>query len=214
MIIAAFFISTAVVILLLGALQAGRNAKREQERKLLADELRSFLGDAHVPDPEHASGTWRDMKVEITIGHYSIDYVVTLVPAVIPYRDLMAKHAPQLEAELARDELRLDAKDQIHGSVPRETGLAENLVTVETRLALAQEVRLLRRFAPALLLERVERARSSVEVDATLIELAKHFPDAPEMELAIERAAEREHEHPDRVRERAQRWLGRGLATA
>lgn len=211
MVIASFFISTAIVLLALGAIQAGRRAAHERERRELEAEVETFLTDAKVPDPEHAEGTWRGMPVRITIGHYVLSFDVTLQPAVIPYKDLMAKHAPELAARLAGYGLRLEG-DKVHGEVPRETMLAENLVSLENRLPHVEDVRALRRHAPAMLVERIERARSSADIDSILIELANHFPDAPEVEQAIERAAERDHQHPDRVRERAERWLKRAAA--
>ncbi|MFO0744159.1 MAG: hypothetical protein U1F43_00605 [Myxococcota bacterium] len=212
MILAAFFISTAVVLLALGVIQAGRRAAHERERRFLESEVDDFLDDPKVPDAEHATGLWRGMPVRITVEHFVLSFDVTLTPAVVPYKDLMAKFAPGLGVRLAALGLRLDEHDKVHGEVPRETSLPENLVALEQRLPLVEEVRQLRSHAPGELVERIERARSSYEIDGLLIELTKHFPDAPETIEAIELAAERDHAHPERVRERAERWLGKSPA--
>jgi hypothetical protein len=108
--------------------------------------------------------------------------------------------------------LSLDEHDRVSGAIPREPGLGENLVSVANRLPAIAAVRSLRKHAPSELLAEIERVHSSAEIDQILLQLAEHFPNAPEMEDAIELAAEREHAHPDRVRERAQRWLSRAGA--
>ena len=214
MVIASFFISTAVVLLALGAIQAGRRAAHERDRAFLEQEVKTFLTDPKVPDAEHASGLWQGMPLDIGVGHDAITFSVRLTPAVVPYKELLDKFGGGLAHELEVQGVTLDDADTLHGTVPRETSLPENLVTVENRLPLAARVRDLRRFAPGELVQRIERARSTRDIDAILIELATHFPDSPEMEEAIERAAEREHAHPDRVRERAQGWLARQHARA
>jgi hypothetical protein len=154
------------------------------------------------------------MPVKLDIEEDAIHFEVTLTPAVVSYKDLLAAHGGDLAHELTVLAMDVSADGVLRGAVPRETGLPENLVTVENRLPLAERVRELRRFAPAELNTRIDRARSTRDIDAILIELAQHFPDSPEMEEAIERAAEREHAHPDRVRERAQGWLTRRPARA
>jgi len=215
MVLASFIISTVAVLLALGAIQAGRNAARERDRRTLEDEVKSFLDDPHVPDPEHADGLWQGMRLRLAIGHDDIAYALTLTPAVVPYKELLAKFgSPELVRELAALGLELGDDDVLRGSVAREVGLGENLVTIENRLPIAARVRDLRRHAPGELVQRIGRARASRDIDAILIALAQHFPDSPEMEEAIERAAEREHAHPDRVRERAQGWLVKAGAQA
>ncbi|MCC6625730.1 MAG: hypothetical protein IT385_31130 [Deltaproteobacteria bacterium] len=215
MVLASFIISTAVVLLALGAIQAGRRAAHERDRRTLEDEVASFLDHARVPDPEHAEGSWRGMPLHLVLGHDEITYDVKLTPAVIPYKELLAKFgSPDLVHELEVMGMTLGDDDVLRGRVPREVGLGENLVTIENRLPLALRVLDLRKHAPGELVERIERARASRDIDAILIALAQHFPDSPEMEEAIERAAEREHAHPDRVRERAQGWLARHDARA
>lgn len=215
MVLASFIISTAVVLLALGAIQAGRRAAHERDRRTLEDEVATFLDHPRVPDPDHAEGLWRGMPLTLTLRHDDIAYAVKLTPAVVPYKELLAKFgSPDLVHELAVLGMTLGDDDVLRGSVAREVGLGENLVTIENRLPVAARVRDLRRLAPGELVERIERARSSRDVDAILIALAQHFPDAPEMEEAIERAAAREHAHPDRVRERAQGWLARSGAGA
>lgn len=212
MVIAAFFIASAFVILALGALQAQRKAAEERERRALETELASFLHGLKVPDAEHAEGVWQGMPLKVGIGHYAVTFEVKLTPAVIPYKELLARHAPELAGRLAEVGLTLDDHDVVRGELPRESALPETLVSLENRLPLVAAVRDLRRFAPGALVERLERARSSYDIDSILIELTQHFPDAPEVEVAIELAAERDHQHPDRVRERAERWLGRSGA--
>ncbi|HRE90029.1 MAG TPA: hypothetical protein PK095_12925, partial [Myxococcota bacterium] len=103
-------------------------------------------------------------------------------------------------------------KDRLVGSVAREPGLGENLFTIANRLGVAERVRALRNHAPGALLDRLVDAHSAYVIDEILLQLTRHFPDAPETEDAIEIAAEREHSNPDRVRNRAQQWLAKAPA--
>lgn len=210
MILAAFLISTAGILVALALIQGARHARREHARESLERELAGFLDGASASDDEHGGGTYEGMPVRITVGHHEITFEVQLEPAIIPYRELVTRHAPPaLVARLADLGLRVDDKDKVLGAVPREPGLAENLVSVATRLPAIAAVRALRRFAPGELLARIDRARAAAEIDQILLQLTEHFPDAPETQDAIELAAEREHAHPDRVRQRAERWLAR-----
>jgi hypothetical protein len=210
MIVAAFLISTAGVLAALALIQGAQRAKREHAREMLAKELATFLEGAKATDDEHGSGSYEGMAVRLTLGHYEVAFEVQLEPAIIPYLSLVERHAPaELKTRLDEFGLTLDDKDRVVGSVPREPGLEENLVSVANRLPAIAAVAALRRHAPSELLARIDRARSSAEIDQLLLQLAEHFPHAPETQDAIELAAEREHGHPERVRQRAERWLAR-----
>lgn len=221
MILAAFLISTAAVLLALAAIAGAQRAAQEKARENLEREVSSFLEGARATDGEHASGTFDGMKVDIALGHHEIDYTIELPPAVLRYSELVERFGDdELKHTLYMLGLTVEpapgapgkAKDRLVGSVPREPGLGENLVTIANRLAVAQTVRALRKHAPGELLERLAGAHSAYDIDQILIQLTQHFPDAPETEEAIELAAEREHGHPDRVRARAQQWLTRAQA--
>jgi len=210
MVVAAFLISTVAILLALGAFQGAAAAARQRGRDVLRNELATFLEDAKATDADHGSGTFEGMPTTITLGHFAVTFKVQLPPAIIPYRDLLERHASEaLKAQLADLTLTVDAKDRVTGALPREAGLEENLVSVFNRLDTVAAVRGLRKFAPGELLTRVDRARSSADIDQILLQLTQHFPDAPETQDAIDLAAEREHGHPERVRERAARWMAR-----
>ena len=214
MVIAAFFISTAVILLALGAVQGAQRQAREKEREAFEAELQTFLTDAKATDHEHGHGLWNGLPVEVTLGHFSVDFSVQLDSAVLPYADLVARFAsPELKRTLTSLGVTVDAKDHVTGSVPREPGLGENLTSVMLRLGVVDAIRALRSHAPGELLGRIDRAHSSYEVDQILIALTQHFPDAPETQDAIELAAEREHGSPDRVRRRAEQWWSARAAT-
>lgn len=213
MVLAAFLISTAGVIVALALIQGAQHAKREHARESLEQELATFLDGASAADAEHGHGSYQGLRVDVTLGHYEVRFTVQLEPAIIPYQGLVERHAPEvLKTRLEELGLTLDAEDHVHGAIPREPGLGENLVSVANRLPAVAAVRDLRVHAPAELLDRIDAVHSSAEVDEILLQLTQCFPDAPETEEAIELAAEREHGHPDRVRERAQRWLMRSQA--
>lgn len=222
MILAAFLISTAGVLLALAMIQGAQKAAHDKAREALRAELSGFLDGVEASDAEHASGTFDGMKVELELGHYEIRYTVYLTPAVLRYAELVERFAPadlrrrmfelELSVEPAASDTNAKNPDRVIGSVAREPGLPENLVTIANRLPVVSEIRALRAHAPGELLTRLETAHSAYDVDQILLQLAQHFPDAPETEEAVEIAAEREHGHPDRVRERAQQWL-RGAQT-
>lgn len=210
MVVAAFLISTAVILLALGAVQGAQAQARERGRETLQKELATFLDDAKASDADHGSGTYEGLPVTLTLGHYEVSFEVQLPPAIIPYHELVDRHAPaELKLRLDDLSLKIDARDRVTGTVPREAGLEENLVSVFNRLATVSAVRGLRKYAPGELLTRIDRAHSSADIDQILLQLTQHFPDAPETQDAIDLAAEREHGHPERVRERAARWLAR-----
>lgn len=210
MVLVAFLISTAGVLFALALIQGARHAAREKARETLEKELAAFLDGASARDAEHGSGTYEGLPVQIALGHYEVTFEVQLDPAIIPYRELLERHGKgELARRLAELGLTIDANDRVHGAVPRESGLGENLVAVANRLPIAAEVRALRRFAPGELLTRIDRTHSAAEIDRILIDLGRYFPNAPETQDAIELAAEREHGHPERVRARAERWVTR-----
>lgn len=210
MVLAAFLISTAGILLALGLIQGAQKAKQEQARESLQGELATFLEGAKATDADHGSGSYDGLPVVVTLGHHEVGFAVQLESAIIPYRELVERHAPAaLKMRLAELSLTIDAKDRVSGALPREPGLAENLVSVANRLPTVAAVSALRRHAPGELLGRIDRAHSSADVDQILLQLTKHFPDAAETQDAIDLAADREHGHPERVRERAERWRAR-----
>lgn len=208
MVFAAFAISTVGILLALGMIQGAKRAAKDRARADFEAELATFLDAPAAADDEHGSGTYEGMPVTIELGHYEVRFTVALPHAIVPYRDLLARHgkAP-LQHQLHDVGITVGGDDVASGSVPREPGLVENLVSVANRMPTIIALRDLRRFAPGELLTRLERAHSSAEIDQLLMQLTKHFPNAPETQDAIDLAAEREHGHPERVRERAQRWL-------
>lgn len=210
MILAAFLISTAGVLLALGLIQGAQNAAREKARETLEKELSGFLTAPTARDAEHGSGTYEGLPVEVALGHHEVTFEVQLDPAIIPYRELLERHGSEaLKVRLDELGLTVDDQDRVVGALPREAGLGENLVSVGSRLPTVAAVRALRRFAPGELLVRIDRSHSSAEIDRILIDLGRYFPNAPETQDAIDLAAEREHGHPERVRARAERWMAR-----
>lgn len=208
MVIISFIVATGAALLMLLVLVGFNRATYVRGRIKMARELGCFLDDADVPDLNHGTGTWRGMPVRIALNHFSVDYEVELPYAVVPYRELVQRHASaDLVQRLSALELRVDDQDLLVGSAPRENGLAENLITIEKRIALAAEVRALRAHAPRLLEQALERAHSSAEVDELLLALTTHYPDAVETAQAIETAVQRDPQFPDRIRERAAGWL-------
>ena len=221
MILAAFVISSVVVLVALALIAGAQRTLAEKARVSLQNEVAGFLEQAEATDADHASGVFDGMKVDITLGHHEIGYTVELPTAVLRYSELLARFGTDgLRHQLYELSLTLEpaagtspkVKDRLVGTVPREPSLPENLVTIANRLSVAQRVRELRAHAPSALLDRLVDAHSAYDVDQILIQLTQHFPDAPETEEAIELAAEREHGHPDRVRSRAQQWLTRSPA--
>lgn len=231
MILAAFAISTAAVLFALALIAGAQRAAREKARESLRAEVSGFLDKAVASDGEHASGYHDGMKVDIALDHHEITYAVELPPAVLRYADLLERFgAPELKRELFELDLTVEPaagaftgipsagraatqiEDRLVGSVAREQGLGENLMTIANRLGVAERVRDLRNHAPGALLDRLVDAHSAYDIDEILLQLTRYFPDAPETEEAIEIAAEREHGHPDRVRARAQQWLAKAPA--
>ncbi len=208
MVVSSFIIATAAALLMLLVLVGFNRATYLRGRIKMARELACFLDDADVPDLNHGSGTWRGMPVRIALNHFSIDYQVDLPYAVVPYRELLERHGGQdLAQRLRALELRVDEHDRLVGSAPRENGLAESLISIEKRIALAAEVRALRAHAPRQLELALERAHSTAEVDELLMAMTTHYPDAVETAQAIETAVLREPQFPDRIRERVAGWL-------
>jgi len=60
----------------------------------------------------------------------------------------------------------------------------------------------------------MKTAHGSRDVDDLLLALTYAFPHAPETDEAIAHAAELEHAHPDRIRERAESWRAAGRLPA
>jgi hypothetical protein len=210
MVLAAFLISSAAVLVALALIQGAQNSAKAKAREALEAEISTFIDDVKASDDEHATGRFEGLPVTFAIGHYQIDYTVQLPHSVLPFSELAERFAsPALKRKMKELEMTIDAKDRIVGSVAREPGLGENLVTIGNRLPVALELVALRVHAPGVLLSRLESARSAYDIDQILVALTTHFPEAPETEEAIEVAASREHAHPDRIRERANRWLKR-----
>ncbi len=215
MVIAAFIIASFAIILALGAFQGARKAQDEKVRLLAERELAAFLTDVHVPDPAHAHGRLGDAEVHLHLGHHEIDYTVKLPNAMVPFRTLLDRFGPRgLHQKLAECLIEVGEDDIARGSVPREPGLGETLVTVGKRLELVQRVIALRTHAPEVLVERLHKAHGSKDVDEILLALAWTYPEAPETEQAIQYAAHLEHSHPERIRERARQWLVAGRQPA
>lgn len=210
MVLAALLISSAAVLVALALIAGAQDAARERGRQTLEGELVTFLDGATASDAEHGKGTFEGMPVTIVLGHHEVTFSVQLPTAIVPYRELLERHGSHaLKARIQDIGLTLDAKDVVSGGVPREPGLEENLVSIYNRLPVVSALHALRSHAPGELLTRLDRAHSSADIDQLLLHLTKHFPDAPETQDAIDLAAEREHGHPERVRERANRWLAR-----
>lgn len=210
MVLAALLISSAAILVALALIAGAQNAARERGRNMLQSELATFLDDANATDAEHGMGTYEGMPVSIALGHHEVTFEVQLPTAIVPYHELLERHGSHgLQARIQELSLTLDAKDVVSGGVPREPGLGENLVSIYNRFPVVSALRGLRRHAPGELLTRLDRAHSSADIDQILLQLTKHFPDAPETQDAIDLAAERKHGHPERVRERANRWMAR-----
>ncbi len=210
MVLAALLISSAAVLVALALIAGAQNAAQERGRQSLEAMLATFLDDANASDAEHGTGTFEGLPVAIVLGHHEVTFTVQLPTAIVPYRELLERHGSSvLQARIAELALTVDGKDVVSGGVPREPGLEENLNAIYSRFPVISALRALRRHAPGELLTGLDRAHSSAEIDQILLNLTKHFPDAPETQDAIDLAAEREHGHPERVRERANRWLAR-----
>lgn len=215
MVIAAFIIASFAIILALGAFQGARKAQDEKVRLLAEQELAAFLTDVTVPDPEHAHGRLGDAEVDLHLGHHEIEYAVKLPNAMVPFRTLLDRFGGRdLHDKLREVQLELGEDDVARGSVPREPGLGETLVTVGKRLELIERIVALRSHAPEVLVEKLRKAHGSKEVDEVLLALAWTYPEAPETEQAIQYAAHLEHSHPERIRERARQWLVAGRQPA
>jgi hypothetical protein len=215
MVIAAFVIASAVVILALGAFQGAARAQQEQTRLAVEQTLGLFLSDLEVPDHAHARGRFGDVGVEVAIGHHAVTLKATLPNVMVRFADLVERFAPpSLRAELHALQLELSPRDVVTGALPLEPVVTDTLVTLERRLALIGAVADLRAHAPAVLLERLKTAHGSRDVDELLLALTYAFPHAQETEQAIAHAAELEHAHPDRVRERAESWRAAGRLPA
>ncbi len=215
MVLSSFYLASGAVLVILLVLVGFNQATYVRGRVAMARELGAFLDDVVVPDREHCTGTWRGMPVSIALNPYSIDYQVQLPDAAVPYRELVARYAGvDLVARMRALELGIDGRDRLVGSTARENGLAESIITIEQRIGLAAEVRALRSHVPRQLLEALEGARSTIEVDELLMALTRYYPDAVETAEAIEVAMARDPQVPSRIRERAARWLGGALRTS
>ena len=215
MVIAAFFIASAVIILALGAIQGAARAQEAQSRLALEDAVRLFLSDVEVPDHTHAKGRFGAVGVEVAIGHHTVSFKATLPNAMVRFTELVERFAsPVLRAELHTLQLELGPKDVVTGSIPLEPVVTDTLATLERRLALVNQVADLRAHAPAVLFERMQRAHSSRDVDELLLALTYAFPAAPETKAAIEHAAELEHTDTQRIIDRANGWKAAGRLPA
>lgn len=208
MVLMSFFVATIVMLALLLVLKAFNRATYRRGRAAMLRELAESLDGVMASGLDHASGVWCGMPVRISLGTFSISYEVTLPYAVIPYEALLARHgSEELRVRLDRLELSV-VGERLLGSVPRENGLIESIVTVLQRVPLAAEVYALRRFASQELLVAVEAARTSYELDTLLIQLATWFRFSPEMSEAIEVMTMRDPDFERRVRSRAREWMG------
>jgi len=211
MVIGSFIFAIGGVLLVLIMLQGFNRATYERGRVKMARELYAFLDHVCAIDREHGEGTWRGMPVTIALNHYSINYTVALPVTGMSYRELLARHGGQaLAGRLATLEMEVDDDNRLVGSVPRENGLAESLITVEQRIAVAGEVRALQRYVPGELIKALETARSSREIDDLLELMMAHHAAAPEMADAIELAAQRNPSN-ERQRELSQLRLDQAL---
>ncbi len=208
MVLPAFFVSLAGVLLLWVAFQGAKKAGMERARQRFERELRAFLEGASAASAERGVGTYAGMATTITVGHYELGFELRLPTAVVPYRELLERFgSADLKGRLYAAGVEVGADDRVRGVIPREEGLAENLEAIANRLPLAGEIWALRARAPGALVARLERVQAAREIDEILLALTEHFPHAPETQQAITVATHREHGNPERVRERAERWL-------
>ncbi len=215
MVIAAFVIASAVIILALGAFQGAARAQEEQTRLAVERTLGLFMTEVEASDHAHARGRFGDAAVEVAIGHHAVTFKATLPNVMVRYADLVERFAPaSLRAELHALQLVVGPRDVVTGALALEPVATDTLVTLERRLTLVKAVSDLRVHAPAVLLERLKTAHGSRDVDELLLALTYAFPQASETEQAITHAAELEHAHPDRVRERAESWRAAGRLPA
>jgi hypothetical protein len=207
MVVPAFFVTLAGVLLLWVAFQGAKKAGMERARQRFEREIQGFLAGASAASPERGIGTYEGMATTITVGHHELGFELRLPTAVVPYRELLERFgSADLKGRLYAAGVEVGADGRVRAVVPREEGLAENLGAVANRLPLAGEIRGLRARAPAARVARLERVQAAREIDEILLALTEHFPHAPETQQAIAVAAHREHGSPARVRERAERW--------
>jgi len=170
MVLGSFLFATVGVALVLVVLLGFNRATYKRGRINMARELGRFLDDADVPDLDHATGRWHGMPVRIALSQFSIDYRVELPPAAVRYRTLIARHGgPELANRMRALELSVDDQDHLNGSTARENGLAESLIAVEQRIAVADEIQALRRHVPSQLVSVTDEAHQSREVDDILL---------------------------------------------
>lgn len=208
MVVPAFFVTLAGVLLLLVVFQGAKKAGMERARRRLEHELQAFLRDASAASAERGTGTYEGMATAIAVRHHDIGFELCLPTAVVPYRELLERFgSADLKGRLYAAGVEVGSDDRVRGVVPREEGLGENLGAIANRLPLAGEIWALRARAPGALVARLERVQAAREIDEILLALTAHFPGAPETQQAIDVAAHREHGGGERVRERAERWL-------
>jgi hypothetical protein len=229
MVIAAFFIASAVIILALGAFQGAARAQQEKTRASVAETLGLFLTDVEVPETGPATGklvavgpegarSHGPIAVQVTLGHHTVTFEAQLPNVMVRYAELVERFASaELRAELHDLQLAVGGRDTVSGSLALEPVLTDTLVTLERRLALVKAVADLAAKAPIVLLERVRTAHGSRDLDDLLLALAYAFPQAPETEAAITHATTLvgHHKHDgDRIRERAAEWRAAGRLPA
>lgn len=208
MVIASFWVASAAVVVLLLVMSGFNRATYRRGRLAMARELGGFLEEADALDRDHGTGRWDGMPVRIAINHDAIDFAVVLPDVVVPYGVLLARYGGEdLAGRIYGLGLSVDGAGHLIGSVAREAGLAESLVSVETRIAVAGEVRALRRHVPRELVDAIDRAQATAEIDELLLTLATHFPTSELMAEGIERAVLREPHGAARIRAWAATWL-------
>lgn len=173
MVLESFLFGLGGVLLLLIVLVGFRRLTYLRGRAAMKRELTRFLDEVAVPDLDHCTGTWRGMPVSIALDRYSIEYRVQLPGAGVPFRELVERYAsPDLVMRMRDVELQVDSDDCVVGSAPRENGLAESLISIEQRIALAAEIGELRSYARPLIPLAVAHAKP-------LVAIAQHDRSAP-----------------------------------
>ncbi|MFT7580503.1 MAG: hypothetical protein ACI9MR_002174 [Myxococcota bacterium] len=192
MVIPALIISSAVVILFLGALAAGKQQMNEMGRQKLERFLGDHLEAAKATSPSLGTGKYDGMDVSVDVQHHYVEYTVQLEDVGVPYAELLTKYgSPELQAKLEGVGLSIDKNDRLVGRIPDEPDLGDKVAAVGGRVLLASEAQGLRSFAPKEMLSRIPNARTAFEVDGVLKAMTDHFPEAPETREAYELAVAR-----------------------
>ncbi len=136
-------------------------------------------------------GSWHGMPVRLRYETDGIECQVELPHAVTPYRELISRFAsPELLERMRVLDLHVDPQDKMLGRAPRAAGHADNHLAVARIIAVAHEVRALRKHVPSEIVRAIGLAQSTHEVDELIVSLATHFPGAP-LSDAIAQAAQR-----------------------